>query len=177
VCLCGLVSSYTIVGKCPHRPALGSQAADEGQILSPRATSTTSSDDTHLARREWSDDFLVQPSNTVKELLKIQKLGFSGAQNELPSPGKKPPSHPITWRKIHHLWGISLSARTRMSRHILDGYSTSTCGLGARSLQSFSKCPLSQQRRRSGVGLASSMLRNRLRWSMYSKTRGPKGQK
>jgi hypothetical protein len=177
VCLCGLVSSYTIVGKCPHRPALGSQAADEGQILSPRATSTTSSDDTHLARREWSDDFLVQPSNTVKELLKIQELGFSGAQNGLPSPGKKPPSKPITQRKIQHLWGISLSARTRMSRHILDGYSTSTCGLGARSLQSFPKCPLSQQRRRSGVGLASRMLQNRLGGSMYSKTRGPKGQK
>ena len=177
MCLCGLVSSYTIAGKCPHRPALGSQAADEGQILSPRATSTTSSDDTHLARREWSDDFLVQPSNTVKELLKIQELGFSGAQNGLPSPGKKPPSKPITQRKIQHLWGISLSARTRMSRHILDGYSTSTCGLGARRLQSLSKCPLSQGRRRSGLRWHHACSTSRLRESGYSKKRGSKGQK
>ena len=71
---------------------------------------------------------------------------------------KTPHQKPITRRKIHHLWGIFLSTRPPMSRHILDGYSKSTCGLGARSLQSFSKCPLSQQRRRSGVGLASRML-------------------
>jgi hypothetical protein len=50
------------------------------------------------------------------------------------------------------LWGIFLSARPPISKHILDSHSTSTCGLGARSLQSFSKCPLSQQRRRSGLG-------------------------
>ena len=90
--------------------------------------------------------------NEPKTLLKIKQLAFSGAQNEPPSQGKNPPSKPITRRKIHHLWGISLSARPPMSRHILDGNSTSTCGLGARSLQSFSKCPLRQQRRRSGLG-------------------------
>jgi len=114
--------------------------------------------------------------NEAKELLKIKELAFSGAQNELPFQGKKHPPKPITRRKIHHLWGISLSARPPMSKYILDGSSASPCGLGARSLQLFSKCPLSPQRRRSGVGLASRMLRNRLRGSMYSKTRGTKGQ-
>jgi len=90
--------------------------------------------------------------NEPKALLKIKQLAFLGAQNELPFQGKNPPSKPITRRKIHHLWGISLFARPPMSRHILDGYSARTCGLGARSLQSFSKCPLSPQRRRSGLG-------------------------
>jgi hypothetical protein len=90
--------------------------------------------------------------NKVNEPLKIKELDFSGAQNELSFQGKNPPSKPITRRKIHHLWGIFLSARPPMSSHIFDGYFTSTCGLGARSLQSFSKCPLSQQRHRSGLG-------------------------
>jgi hypothetical protein len=75
---------------------------------------------------------------------------------------KTPHQKPITRRKIHHLWGIFLSARPRMSRHILDGYSKLTYALGARSLQPFSKCPLSQQRRRWGVRLASRMLQNRV---------------
>ena len=90
--------------------------------------------------------------NEPKTLLKIQQLAFSGAQNELSFQGKNPPSKPITRRKIHHLWGISLSARPAISKHLLDGNSTSTCGLGASSLQLFSKCPLSQQCRRSGLG-------------------------
>jgi hypothetical protein len=68
--------------------------------------------------------------NEPKTLVKIKQLAFSGAQNELPFQGKNPPSKPITRRKIHHLWGIFLSARTMMGRHILEGYSPSRCGLG-----------------------------------------------
>jgi hypothetical protein len=92
--------------------------------------------------------------NKTNELLNIKDLTHSRGQNKRPFQGKNPPSKPKIWRKIHHWWGISLSARPQMSKHILDGGATSRCGLGARSLQSFSKCPLSQQRRRSGVGLA-----------------------
>jgi len=90
--------------------------------------------------------------NEPKTLLKIKQLAFSGAQNELSFQGKNPPSKPITRRKIHHLWGISLSARPAISKQLLAGNSTSMCGLGASSLQLFSKCPLSQQRHRSGLG-------------------------
>ena len=90
--------------------------------------------------------------NEPKTLLNVKQLAFSGAQNERPFQGKNPPSKPITRRKIHHLWGIFLSIWPQMSRHILEGQSTSTCGLGARRLQSLSKCPLSQGRRRSGLG-------------------------
>ena len=71
------------------------------------------------------------------------------------------------------LWGNSLSVRTRRSRHILDARSSLTCGWGARSLQSLTKCPPSRQRHRSGVGLASGMLQNRLWGSIYNKTPGP----
>ena len=49
------------------------------------------------------------------------------AQNKLPFQGKNPPSKPMTRRKIGRLWGIFLSARPPMSKHILDGYSTATC--------------------------------------------------
>jgi len=114
--------------------------------------------------------------NEAKELLTTQELAFSGTQDELLFQGKKHPPKPITRRKIHHLWGISLSARPPMSTYILDGSSASRCGLGARSLQLFSKCPPSQQRTKSGVRLASRMLQNWLRGSKYSKTRGPKRQ-
>ena len=79
-------------------------------------------------------------------------VSFLGRSKRTAFSGQKPPIKPITRRKIHHLWGISLFERPPMSRHILDGYSARTCGLGARSLQSFSKCPLSPQRRRSGLG-------------------------
>ena len=158
MCLCGLVSSYRIAGNALTNPlwVLRPSMMDKfGALVQHHQRPRTN---THPPRREWSDDFFVQPSNTVKELLKIKELDFSGAQNELPFQGKKPPSKPMTRRKIQHLWGISLSARTRMSRHILDGYFTSTCGLGAGSLQSFTKCPLRQQRRSSGARLASRML-------------------
>jgi hypothetical protein len=110
--------------------------------------------------------------NEAKELLKTKELAFSGARTGLPFQGKKPPSKPLTWRKIHHLWGIYLSARSRMNRHILDGYSTSSSGLGGRRLQLFTKCPFSLQRRRSEVGLASGMLWTRLWGSIYKRDAG-----
>jgi hypothetical protein len=109
--------------------------------------------------------------NEAKELLKIKELDFPTDQNELPFQGKKHPPKPITQRKIHHLWGISLSARPPMNRYILDGSSASQGGLGARSLQLFSRYPPSQQRRKSGIGLASRMLQDRLR-GVYTARRG-----
>ena len=44
-----------------------------------------------------------------------------------PFRAKTPHQKPVTRRKPHHLWGIFLFARSPMSRHILDGYSTATC--------------------------------------------------
>jgi hypothetical protein len=63
--------------------------------------------------------------NKPKILLKTNKLAFSGAQDKLLFEGKNPPSKPKIWRKIHQLWGISLSVQPRMSRHILDCCATS----------------------------------------------------
>src|SRR5208337_3270171 len=103
-------------------------------------------------KRAWKAKKILFRRNEPKTLLKIQRLAFSGAQNGLSFQGKNPPSKPITRRKIHHLWGISLSARPAISKQLLAGNSTSMCGLGASSLQLFSKCPLSQQRHRSGLG-------------------------
>ena len=114
--------------------------------------------------------------NEAKELFKIKEFAFYHSKRTAFS-GQQPPLKANNTAKNPPPVGICLSGGTLTSRYNLDGYSTSTCGLGARSVQLFPKCPPSQQRRRSGVGLASSMLKNR-RWrSMYSKTRGPKGQK
>jgi hypothetical protein len=123
--------------------------------------------------------------STPTAALKIKELANTWAQDSrLPikkdSEGvfgcKKPRPRPDTWRKIHHWWGISLSAQPVTSRHIVDGHATSACGLVARSLQSLSQCPLSQQRGGSRVGLASGMLWNKPGESMYSKMPCAKGQ-
>jgi hypothetical protein len=109
--------------------------------------------------------------NELKIPLEIKQLAFWGAQNELPFQGKNTPSKPGIWRKIHHLWGIFPSAGMRAAKYTLAGSVASTSRLAARSLHSFSKCPLRQPRCRSRVRLALRMLCNRVRESRYSKQR------
>jgi hypothetical protein len=48
--------------------------------------------------------------NKPKDLLKTQELAIFRGQNKPSFRGKNPPSKPRMWRKIHQLWGISLSA-------------------------------------------------------------------
>jgi len=82
--------------------------------------------------------------------LKIKQLAFLGVQKELLFQGKNPPSKLITWRKIHHLWGIFPSATVQVNDFFFASRAASTWRLDAKSLQSFPKCPLGQRRRAKG---------------------------